>query len=62
MLEHDKSEPETPHDSGEEHSIDGQDTILHGAEQIKSTGSLNVTFLVDDAFVLIKIQKIAVNC
>jgi hypothetical protein len=53
----------TPHDdSKEEHSVDGQNTILHGAERIKSTKSLDVTFLVDDACVSIKIQKIAGNC
>jgi hypothetical protein len=35
---------------------------MHGEERIKRTGSLDVTFLVDDACVLIKIQKIAGNC
>ena len=30
---HDELEPGTPHDdSGEEHSVGAQDTILHGAE------------------------------
>ena len=56
MPEHDELEPGTPHDdSGEEHSVGAQDIILHGAEQIKSIGSLDVTFLVDDACVLINI-------
>jgi hypothetical protein len=63
MLEHDESEPGTPHDdSGEEHSVGAHDTILHGAERIKSIRSLDVTFLMDDACVPIKIQKIAGNC
>ena len=63
MPEHDESEPGTPHDdSGEEHSVGAHDTILHGEERIKSTRSLDVTFLVDDACVPIKIQKIADNC
>jgi hypothetical protein len=63
MSEHDEMEPRTPYDdSGEEHSVGAQDTIMHGAERIKSTGSLDVTFLVDDACVPIKIQKIAGNC
>ena len=60
--EHDELEPRTPHDSGEECTVDGEETVLHGAEQIKSTRSLDVTFLVDDAFVPIKIQKIVGNC
>ena len=50
-LKHDESEPGTPHDSIEEHTIDGEDTILHEVEQIKSIRSLDV-----------KIQKIAGNC
>jgi hypothetical protein len=62
MPEHDESEPGTPHDSEEERTVDGDDTILHEAERIKSTGSLDVTFLVDDACVPIKIEKIASNC
>ena len=33
MSEHDESELGTPHyDSGEEHSVGAQDTILHGTE------------------------------
>ena len=60
--EHDESEPGTPHDSGEERTVDGEDNILNGGEWIKSTGSLDVTFLVDDTCVLIKIKKIAGNC
>jgi hypothetical protein len=63
MPEHDELEPGTPHDDfREEHSVGSQDTILHGAEQIKITGSLDVTFLVDDTCVPIKIQKIVGNC
>jgi hypothetical protein len=61
MPEHDESNPRTPHDSREEHTVDGEETILHGEERIKSTGSLDDTFLVDDACVPIKIQKIASN-
>ena len=30
--EHNEPELGTPHDSGEEHTVDGHDTILHGAE------------------------------
>jgi hypothetical protein len=30
--EHDESEPGTPHDSGEERIVDGEEAILHGAE------------------------------
>jgi hypothetical protein len=59
---HDEPKPGTPHDSEEERTVDGEETILHGAKQIKSTGSQDVTFLVDDASVPIKIQKIAGNC
>ena len=63
MAEHDEPEPGTPHDdSGEEHSVGAHDTILHGVERIKRTRSVDVTFLVGDACVLIKIQKIAGNC
>jgi hypothetical protein len=63
MPKHDELEPGIPHDDfREEHSVGAHNTILHGAEQIKSTGSLDVTFLVDDACVSIKIQKIAGNC
>ena len=33
MPDHDEPEPGTPHDdSGEEHSVGAQDTILHGEE------------------------------
>jgi hypothetical protein len=60
--EHDELESGTPHDSGEERIVDGDKTIMHGAKRIKCIGSLDVTFLVDDACVLIKIQKIAGNC
>jgi hypothetical protein len=62
MSEHDELEPGTLHDdSREENTLDVQDTILHGVEQIKIIGSLDVTFLVDDTCVSIKIQKIAGN-
>jgi hypothetical protein len=60
-LEHDESELGTPHDSRDELTIDGEEAI-HGAERIKSTISLDITFLVDDACVPIKIQKIACIC
>jgi hypothetical protein len=60
--EHDESEPETPHDSGDERTIDEEEFILHGATRIKSTGSLDLTFLVDDTYVSIKIQKITGIC
>jgi hypothetical protein len=60
--EHDDSELGNPHDSREEHTLDGQDTILHGEGRIQSIRSLDITFLVDDACVLIKIQNIAGNC
>jgi hypothetical protein len=59
--EHDDMEPRTPHDSREEHTVDGHDTIMHGAERIKSIRSLDVIFLVDDACVPIKIQNIEGN-
>ena len=56
--EHDEMEPRTPHDSGDEPTIDDQETFPRAA-RVKSTGSLDLTFLVDDACVSIKIQKIA---
>ena len=31
MLEHDEPEPGTPHDSREEHTVDGEEIIMHGA-------------------------------
>jgi hypothetical protein len=55
-------EPGTPCDSREERTVDGEETIMHGAERIKSTRSLDVTFLVDGTCVSIKIQKIVGNC
>ena len=58
MPEHDDMEPRTPHDSGDEPTVDDQEIFL-GAARVKSTGSLDLTFLVDDACVLIKIQNIA---
>jgi hypothetical protein len=57
--EHDESDPGTPHDSRVERIVDGEEVILHGAERIKRTGSIDLTFLVDDACVPIKIRKIA---
>jgi hypothetical protein len=60
--EHDEPQLGTPHDSGEEHTVDGGETTMHKAEQIKRTRSLDVTFLVDDACVPINIQRIAGNC
>ena len=56
--QHDMPEPRTPHDSGDEPTIDDHETFP-GAARVKITGSLDLTFLVDDACVLIKIQKIA---
>ena len=58
MLEHDETEPRTPHDSGDELTVDDHETFP-GAARVKSTGSLDLTFLLDDACVLIKIQNIA---
>jgi hypothetical protein len=65
--QHDTSEHYEPklgtsHESREEHTIDGKEAILHGAEWIKSTRSLDLTFLLDDACVMIKIKKIASIC
>ena len=60
-LEHDELEPGTPHDSGDERIVYGEEAI-HRETRIKSTGSLDLTFLVDDACVSIKIQKIAGIC
>ena len=57
MPQHDEMEPRTPHDSGDEPTVDDQESFL-GAARVKSTGSLDLTFLVDYACVLIKIQKI----
>ena len=63
MSKHDEPEPGTPHDnSREEHSVGAHDTIMHGEERIKITGSLDVTFLVDDTCVMIKNYKIVGNC
>ena len=58
MSEHDEMEPRTPHDSRDEHNVDDQETFP-GIARVKSTGSLDLTFLVDDACVPIKIQNIA---
>lgn len=60
MSQHDETKPRTPHDSGDEPTVDDQETFP-GAAQVKSTGSLDITFLVDDVCVPIKIQKIAGN-
>ena len=49
--------PGTPHDSGDEHTVDGQETFP-GAARVRSTGSLDLTFLVDDVCVPMKIKKI----
>jgi len=59
-MEHDDEmePPGTPHDSGDEHTVDGQETFP-GAARVKSTGSLDVAFLVDETCVPMKIQKIA---
>ena len=58
MPEYDETEPRTPHDSRDEPTVDDQENFL-GATFVKSTGSLDLTFLVDDACVPIEIQKIA---
>ena len=58
MPEHDEMEPKTLHDSGDEPTVDDQETFS-GATWVKSTGSLDLTILVDDACVSIKIQNIA---
>ena len=55
MLEHDETEPRTPHDSRDEPTVDDQETFP-GAAQVKSAGSLDLTFLVADACVSIKIH------
>lgn len=59
-MEHDDEmePPGTPHDAGDEATVDGQETFP-GAARVKSTGSLDVTFLVDEACVPMKIQKMA---
>ena len=56
--EHDETEPRTPHDSGDQPTVDDQEKFP-GAAQVKSTISLDLTFLVDDICVPIKIQNIA---
>jgi hypothetical protein len=61
MLEHDEPKPGTPHDSRDERTVDGEE-VIHGAERIKSIGSLDLTFLMDNACVPIKIQKIEGIC
>jgi hypothetical protein len=48
----------TPHDVGDEPSVDCEEAYL-GAKWVKITGSLDVTFLVDDDSVPINIQNIA---
>ena len=58
MPEHDETEPRTPHDFGDEPTVDDQKTFPRAAG-VKSTGSLDLIFLVDDACVPFKIQKIA---
>ena len=47
LPEHDETEPRTPHDSGDEPTVDDQETFL-GAARVKRNGSLDLTFLVDD--------------
>ena len=58
MLKHDETELRTPHDSWDEPTVDDQENFP-GAARVKSTGSLDLTFLVDATCVPIKIQKIA---
>ena len=50
--------PRNPHDFGDEPTVDDHETFL-GAAQVKNTGSLDLTFLVDETCVPIKIQNIA---
>ena len=59
-MEHDDEmePPGTPHDARDEPTVDGQETFP-GAARVKSTGSLGVTFLVNEACVPMKIQKMA---
>ena len=59
MPEHDETEPRTPHDSGDEPTVDDQETFPRET-RVKSTRSLDLTFMVDDACVSIKIQNVAV--
>ena len=58
MLEHDETEPRNPHDSVDEPTVDDQETFPRAA-RVKSTELLDLTFMMDDACVSIKIQKIA---
>ena len=58
MSKHDETEPRTPHDSEDEPPVDDHETFPRAA-QVKSTISLDITFLVDESCVPIKIQKIA---
>ena len=58
MPEHDETDPRIPHESRDEPTVNDQETFP-GAARVKSTISLDLTFLVDDACVPIKIQKIA---
>ena len=55
--QHDETEPRTPHDSGDEPTVDDHENFTRAA-RVKSTRSLDLTFLVDDACVSIKIQNI----
>ena len=59
-MEHDDEmePPRTPHDAGDEPTVDGQETFL-GAARVKNTGSLDVTLLVDEECVPMKIKKMA---
>ena len=58
MPKHDEMDPRTPDDSGYEPTVDDQENFP-GVARVKSIGSLDKTFLANDACVLIKIQKIA---
>ena len=58
MPKHDEMEPRTPHESRDEPTVDDPEIFLRAA-RVKSTRSLDLTFMVDDACVLIKIENIA---
>ena len=56
--ENDEMELGNLHESREECIVDREEAILHGAEQIKMTRSLDLTFLIDYACVAIKIRRL----
>jgi hypothetical protein len=58
MPEQGRTDTGTPHDVGDEPSVDCEEAYP-GEARVKSTGTLDLTFLVDDGCVPIKIQNIA---